>query len=976
MAGPVKGQWGGEDVVLNDAATETTLLAILDAMKRLDKNQGSKSGGGTDTAKAAKNLASNLKDTSDNVKELGDTAKETSSKFGSFVSGTYGAIKGLGEELLIGGDRLSDFTKHITGAVSQLPVFGTAVGGLTQLFVSVLDNQIDVFRTLSSTGVDFGESLFGAQLAATKAGLTLETFGQVVGSNAETLAKFAGGAAEGARRFTEVSGVIQKKFGPQFSALGMTMEETAQFTADYMELQTTLGRRQKTDANAQAIETAEYIKNLDNLSKVTGKQRDQIADMLQAQAEDKRMKALLATMDEDARKNLMNMTATIESRSPELAEAFKELVATGGVPFSDMGKSLALQNPELVEAAKLARQGNLTEQQMQDVLAQSVKKSQERLKADGESLAVYAQMGETAFDATFALAAYGKTVDDLSEVQRRQMDLSNSGNKGLLDFQRAITQVRNTIFGALIESGIFDSLTESFGSLMETFGDEDFIEGLKSALSGLTESISHYTKFFGNVFSDFLGDLKNPDMSFSEALAAAWEKIKPEVVKGFNTIMDFLSPVFASIAEKLIPVLANAAKGALKNFWPEILVAGLAVIAGPAAIKALGAMVVKTLVPMLLKAVVALVGGPITIALGLLAAGIIAIFGWDKVKKFFIDSIEAIKSIPEKITNFFSESWSNVKTKIAEVWTGLTEGISSVFSGVTDFFTPVIDMISSVAETIGNLFAPVGDFFQPVTDMISSVAGMIEGVIEGIVNFFGNMIDNIPGMGGVKKAFGAVKGFFSSSEEEAEAQETQTLNRYEQIKARQERRRAVMENNGIAPEVSEQDAAHARSQAGNVADQMAGESDTIDKALNFTTAFDRALNSNSDTIDKALNATTAFDQALASTATSLQGTSSIMAEIKEKTARLREVDAEELSSYNREITRSLEEIKTQTGGGATVTNRDGTQTRIPGEDSISTKEQMELLNTNLSQLLAAAQEGNRLSGKQYQTLKQNTDSMW
>ena len=40
-----------------------------------------------------------------------------------------------------------------------------------------------------------------------------------------------------------------KELWSQFSKLGMTMEETAEYTADYLELQTRLGRSQRmTDA--------------------------------------------------------------------------------------------------------------------------------------------------------------------------------------------------------------------------------------------------------------------------------------------------------------------------------------------------------------------------------------------------------------------------------------------------------------------------------------------------------------------------------------------------------------------------------------------------------------------------------------------------------------------------------------------------------------------------------------------------------
>jgi hypothetical protein len=123
-----------------------------------------------------------------------------------------------------GATSMSDFTQHITGALSAIPIVGPLVGGALQLLVGVVDNNIQTFREMSQVGVDFGDSIFGAKLAATQAGLSMETFAGVVGQNSQSLALFGGNAAEGAKRFAAISGEIQRNFGPKFSKLGLTME--------------------------------------------------------------------------------------------------------------------------------------------------------------------------------------------------------------------------------------------------------------------------------------------------------------------------------------------------------------------------------------------------------------------------------------------------------------------------------------------------------------------------------------------------------------------------------------------------------------------------------------------------------------------------------------------------------------------------------------------------------------------------------
>ena len=126
-------------------------------------------------------------------------------------------VQGLAHEFLGGSTSISDFASHITGALSAIPIVGPLVGGALQLLISVVDQNIQTFREMSQVGVDFGASIMGAKLAATQAGLSLETFQNVITSNSESLALFAGGASEGAKRFAQISGQIQKQFGPQFS---------------------------------------------------------------------------------------------------------------------------------------------------------------------------------------------------------------------------------------------------------------------------------------------------------------------------------------------------------------------------------------------------------------------------------------------------------------------------------------------------------------------------------------------------------------------------------------------------------------------------------------------------------------------------------------------------------------------------------------------------------------------------------------
>lgn len=512
MAGPVKGTWGGEDIELNDAATETTLLLLVKAVEKLAKCQGgSGSGSAEESSKQIKDLGEKADISQEQVEELGEASETAASKIGNAFGVMFKSFSGLAEEFLIGGDRLSDFTSHVTGAMKEIPVIGGVLGGAVQLFVGVIDSQIDTFRQLSSTGVTFGSSLFDAKAAATQAGLSMQTFANTISQNSESLALLGGGAAEGARTFKNVSGIVQKQFGPQFSALGLQMEETAQFTADYLELQARLGRGQKMNEQQLAQGTAGYIKQLDYLAKVTGKQREQIAQELKSATLDKRLQAMMATMDEGVRENLTSTLSIIEGASPEMADAVKNMVATGGVPVTDFGKSLVRLNPNLGEMAAGLANGTVSQEEYLAEVRKTATELEGMSEEQRKTIGLTQALGNSAFDADLALMGMSKVGLQSAEALSEQQKQMEAGNKGLLDFERRITEARNIIFGALIQSGVFQEIEKAFAGVIDYFTSEEGLGAMKQAVDKVAQGIKGFiedVKEFGlgETLKKYIGD--------------------------------------------------------------------------------------------------------------------------------------------------------------------------------------------------------------------------------------------------------------------------------------------------------------------------------------------------------------------------------------------------------------------------------------------------------------------------------------
>ena len=495
MAGPVKGTIGQDEVTLNDAATETTLLKMLAAIQK----QGG--GGGGAAQSSEKELVKMAKATGKTTKELeefDEQIEETSSALARGFGQVTAMLSGLGHEFLGGATSISDFTSHITGALSAIPIVGPMVGGALQLLIGVVDSNVQTFRELSQVGIDFGDSLFGAKLAATQAGLSLETFQSVIQSNAQSLALFGGSASEGAKRFAQISGQIQKNMGPTFSRLGLTMEETAEYTADYLELQTSLGRSQRMSNRELTAGVSSTVMEIDKLARVTGKRRDQIMAEMKDNMADKRLKLIFNTMDEAAQQNLNGVMTMMGDASPGLKNAIAEMVATGGVPLDEMGQDLIRLNPNLAAMSDGLKNGTVTQDEFMAEIRKTAEMADNMTDAQKQQYSTLQAMGSSVGSAVVEIIGLKNAGKGLTDVQKEQKKAEESRAKGLADFERILQDAKNKIYDALIKSGVFKVVEDTLGSFTTWLGSPEGIEKIKSFATTLSDKFKELVDAFKN----------------------------------------------------------------------------------------------------------------------------------------------------------------------------------------------------------------------------------------------------------------------------------------------------------------------------------------------------------------------------------------------------------------------------------------------------------------------------------------------
>ena len=169
--------------------------------------------------------------------------------------------------------------------------------------------------------------------------------------------------------------------------------------------------------------------------------RKQAAEALREQMNDKRVQALLAAVDPAIKENLEGTFVALGNVGPAFKDGITELVASGGVPMSEMGESIAAMMPEVVQASKDLASGAIDQDQFTKILQESQKRAQERLAAEGQNIATQKTMGVTLFDSILDLAKAGKIAGMDADARQEQLEAQRNVQRALLNFEEAIQKI-------------------------------------------------------------------------------------------------------------------------------------------------------------------------------------------------------------------------------------------------------------------------------------------------------------------------------------------------------------------------------------------------------------------------------------------------------------------------------------------------------------------------------------------------------
>ena len=312
---------------------------------------------------------------------LAGQAGNSFSRLGTSAAGIMGPMASLFDATVKGTTGVSAYNNalDLSGAELQklagtTSIFGIALGTASEslkLYVKMAGAQADAlmksYQDLSSVGAAGKADLTDTYETMRKFGATskedLPKITQMVGQNAEMLSKLGGTVSQGMKQFADVSASIQQTgLQTEFMNMGMSVDSINKGIAGYLKIQTQSGAAQKMTQEQLNAGAADYLKQLDNLSKLTGKsaealgkereermndekfaimRRQQYQVVARGGAEGARMEATIKQQDE--------LLALIKQRGGAEAEKAAMYTMGGFGTQTEEGRKMLMTMPEVVK---------------------------------------------------------------------------------------------------------------------------------------------------------------------------------------------------------------------------------------------------------------------------------------------------------------------------------------------------------------------------------------------------------------------------------------------------------------------------------------------------------------------------------------------------------------------------------------------------------------------------------------------------
>jgi len=313
---------GGKDLdgaTFVDAASDSTLRELIAAVKgvapKIDEAVETKTDG----------IVTPVKQGSEALKNAAKKGAST--------------IMDLARDFSAGGVKTSQLTQALGDLVDPT---GLATRAITGMF-EYGEKSNEVLKDLSTTGMSFGGSIEELRQQAAGTRLSFQEFQQVMRINQEQIAMMGATGKDAARNFTSFSKqFMDSPFAGELLNMGYNFEEINGMLATYGAM-TATSNRDRLGADSNQVQAAMALaKEMDTISKLTGKNREELQKEMAGRARNGQVQAFLMGQSADAatafNTSMSSMGATLGKDFEKLAQD----IIIRGFPAKDMAAMAAL----------------------------------------------------------------------------------------------------------------------------------------------------------------------------------------------------------------------------------------------------------------------------------------------------------------------------------------------------------------------------------------------------------------------------------------------------------------------------------------------------------------------------------------------------------------------------------------------------------------------------------------------------------
>lgn len=233
-----------------------------------------------------------------------------------------------------------------------------AVSGVAGAMIAWIANTTDTYKTLVNVGQTFGGDMLMMHHKANQAGISLDLLAKMTIKHSKLMAFQTKAGVSGLQLQLDTQLAVRKNIRA-FGNYGLTLEQVNEFSASYLDQLRIQGRLDKMSNDARILATTNYMRKLSELSEITGKSRDVLAEEMKSANENVNQWARSMTRQGAERENFIkameNMNLGLGMFGKESAAAFREIILqadqfSGNLALTDIGGVILSMVPDVGDA--------------------------------------------------------------------------------------------------------------------------------------------------------------------------------------------------------------------------------------------------------------------------------------------------------------------------------------------------------------------------------------------------------------------------------------------------------------------------------------------------------------------------------------------------------------------------------------------------------------------------------------------------